>query len=165
MIYSTGRRIYLDYQASTPVDPRVSEVMAPYFFDRPGNPHASDHVFGWETNAAIEAAIHKIASAIGADPDEIIFTSGATEANNFAILGTAGRARARRRILISAIEHKCVLAAARAAADRFGFIVEHLPVDHEGFLRLDVLQDRLADDVLLVSVMLTNNEIGTTQPV
>jgi cysteine desulfurase len=154
----------MDYQASTPVDPRVYEVMVPYFFDCPANPHALDHAFGWEANAALETATLKVASAIGANPDEIIFTSGATEANNLAILGLAARATSRRRILTSAIEHKSVLAPARAAADRFGLVIEQLPVDREGFLRLDVLREQLAEDVLLVSVMLVNNEIGTIQP-
>lgn len=160
------RRIYMDYQASTPIDPRVSKAMAPYFFDQPGNPHSADHTFGWEANAAIEKAAQQIASAINADPDEIIFTSGATEANNLAILGAAARApENRRRILVSAVEHKCVLAAARITAARFGFTIELIPVDHNGVVCLDVLEDRLDNNVLLVSVMAVNNEIGTIEPI
>lgn len=162
----TGRRIYFDYQASTPVDSRVTAAMLPYFSDHPGNPHATDHAYGWEADLAIKSATRQVASAIGADEDEIIFTSGATESNNLAILGVMARAPAnRRRILVSAIEHKCVLAATRAAADRFGAIVEHLPVDSEGVLRPETVRDRMSDDVLIVSVMSVNNEIGSRQPV
>ena len=84
-------RIYMDYQASTPLDPRVVAAMTPYFFEHPGNPHASEHVYGWEANAAVETASSRIAAAIGADPDEIVFTSGATESNNLALLGAVGR--------------------------------------------------------------------------
>ncbi len=158
--------IYLDYQASTPVDPRVTAAMAPYFFDHPGNPHASDHAVGWNAHRAIQVAADRIASAIGADADEIIFTSGATEANNLAILGTALRApKNRRRIIISSIEHLCVIAAAHAAATRLGFVIDTIPVDSEGIVRLDALKKLLADDVLLVSVMAVNNEIGTIEPV
>jgi len=156
----------MDYQASTPVDPRVSSAMVPYLFEHPGNPHASDHSFGWEANAAVEKALGQIAVGIGVDPDEIIFTSGATEANNLAILGSVARAPLqRRRVLVSAIEHKCVLSAARVAADRLGLTVEPLPVDREGTVRLDSLRERLRDDVFLVSVMAVNNEIGTIQPI
>lgn len=159
-------RIYMDYQASTPVDQRVIEAMKPFFFDHPGNPHSSDHAFGWEANAAIDEATQKIASAIVADPDEIIFTSGATEGNNLAIIGAAGYASAdRRRILVSSIEHKSVFAAAYAASEQFDLVIEQLPVDHNGIIRLDILEERLATDVLLVSVMTVNNEIGTIQPV
>lgn len=165
MINFKERRIYMDYQASTPVDPRVIEAMKPFFYDKPGNPHASDHSFGWEANAAIEEASQKIASAIAADSDEIIFTSGATEANNLAIIGAAGYAPAgRRRILVSSIEHKCVLEAACIASEQYNLTIEQLPVDRNGFIRLDILEDRLAPDVLLVSVMTINNEIGTIQP-
>jgi cysteine desulfurase len=156
----------MDYQASTPVDPRVSSAMVPYLYEHPGNPHASDHSFGWEANAAVENAVGQIAVGIGADPDEVIFTSGATEANNLAILGAVARASSqRRRILVSSVEHKCVLAAAQVSSNRFGFAVEQLPVDVEGTVCLDQLRERLRDDVFLVSVMAVNNEIGTIQPI
>jgi len=152
----------MDYQASTPVDPRVFESMAPYFTDRPGNPHSSDHSFGWEAQSAIEAALEKIGGVINADPDEIIFTSGATESNNLAILGLAARAQGKKRILVSSIEHKCVLAAA-AAAKRFGLAVEQVAVDKDGYVKVEELERALSNDVLLVSVMAANNEIGTVQ--
>lgn len=161
-----GHGIYMDYQASTPVDPRVIEAMTPFWRVHPGNPHATDHAFGWAAARAVEQAGEQVARAIAADADEIIFTSGATEANNLAILGAAARApRERRRIIISAIEHKSVIAAAHAAAKRNGFRVDTIPVDKEGFVQPDAMRQRLADDVLLVSVMAVNNEIGTIQPV
>ena len=107
--------IYADYQATTPVDPRVLERMMPYWQESFGNPHSSDHVVGWQAAEAVRDSLTSVAGLIGADPDEIVFTSGATEANNLALFGSARRApQSRRRILVSAIEHKCVLEAARA---------------------------------------------------
>lgn len=159
------RLIYLDHNSSTPLDPRVAASMAPFLTEHFGNPHAADHVAGWRAYEAVETAALTIATVLGADSDEILFTSGATESNNLAILGLARRASpARQRILVSAIEHKCVLAAAQAAA-ALGLSVEVLPVDRQGFVDLDDLQRRLQSDVLLVSVMAVNNEIGTIQPI
>ena len=161
-----GHTIYADYQATTPVDPRVLEEMAPYWRDSFGNPHSSDHAIGWRAAETVQSAASSIAALIGADPDEIIFTSGATEANNLALLGLArhGPPR-RRRILVSAIEHKCVLAAARALEEREGFIVETIPVDGEGFVDIETLEVMLDETVLVVSVMAVNNEIGTIQDI
>lgn len=159
-------QIYLDNQASTPMDPRVLKEMMPYFSEQPGNPHANDHVFGWAANKAVEKATKLLSEAIGADPDEIIFTSGATESNNLVLFGLRTLAQSRRRrILVSAIEHKSVLLTVQMAAERFGYKVDIIPVDTQGFLRFDVLKEQLADDVLLVSVMGVNNEIGTIQPI
>ena len=161
-----GKLIYADYQATTPVDPRVVERMAPYWNEAFGNPHSSDHVVGWRAEKAVQEAADSVAGLIGADADEIIFTSGATEANNLALFGLARRAPpGRNRILVSAIEHKCVLAAARALSGREGFVVEPIPVDREGFVDLGALEGRLADDVLVVSVMAVNNEVGTIQSI
>ena len=161
-----GKLIYADYQATTPVDPRVVECMAPYWNETFGNPHSSDHVVGWRADKAVKEAAESVAGLIGADADEIVFTSGATESNNLALFGLARRAPpGRNRILVSAIEHKCVLAAARALAAREGFIVETIPVDGEGFVDLADVEARLGDDVLVVSVMAVNNEIGTIQDV
>ena len=107
--------IYADYQATTPVDPRVLERMLPFWGDSFGNPHSNDHIVGWKAAEAVRESLTSVAALIGADPDEIVFTSGATEANNLALFGLARRAPpSRRRILVSAIEHKCVLAAAKA---------------------------------------------------
>lgn len=162
-----GSTIYLDHQATTPVDARVLAAMTPYYSESFGNPHSSDHMLGWETSRAVDDAAARIARLIGADADEIVFTSGATEANNLALLGLGRRAVAvdRRRILLGAAEHKCVLAAGRALEDHYGFEVEHLPVDAEGFVEASTLEKSLGDDVLLVSIMAVNNEIGTIQDI
>lgn len=156
--------VYADYQATTPLDPRVHDRMAPFWSQSFGNPHSSDHVVGWQAQRAVDAAAASVAPLIGADADEIIFTSGATEANNLALFGLAGRApRGANRILVSEVEHKCVLAASRAIAVRDGFAVETIPVDQEGMLDLTALEAALGDDVLVVSVMAVNNEVGAIQ--
>ena len=165
-IESNGRQvtIYADYQATTPVDPRVLEKMAPYWNELFGNPHSSDHVVGWRSAEAVRDAASSVGALIGADPDEIVFTSGATEANNLALLGLARRAPTeRRRILVSAIEHKCVLAAARSLEEREGFKVETISVNGEGFVDLEALAAMVDETVLVASVMAVNNEIGTIQ--
>ena len=156
--------IYADYQATTPVDPRVLEKMLPFWGQSFGNPHSNDHVVGWKAAEAVRESLTSVGKLIGADPDEIVFTSGATEANNLALFGLARRApESRRRILVSAIEHKCVLSAARALEEREGFTVETIPVDRKGFVDLDVLEKMLDDSVLVASIMAVNNEVGTIQ--
>jgi len=162
-----GKTIYLDHQATTPVDDRVLAEMAVYHNDSFGNPHSSDHRLGWESARAVENAAARVAGMIGADADEIIFTSGATESNNLALLGLARRAAGgkRRRVLVSAIEHKCVLAAGRALGEQLGFSVEQIPVDKNGIVEISALEEALDDDVLSVSIMAVNNEIGTTQDI
>ena len=158
--------IYADYQATTPVDPRVLEKMAPCWGESFGNPHSSDHVVGWRAGEAVREAAESVAALIGADADEVIFTSGATEATNLALLGFGRHAPdGRNRILISEIEHKCVLGAARALAEDHGISVETIPVDRDGFVDLEVLEERVDESVLLVSVMAVNNEVGTIQDI
>ena len=158
--------IYADYQATTPLDPQVLEQMLPFWKESFGNPHSNDHIVGWNAAEAVRHSQTSVASLIGADSDEIIFTSGATEANNLALLGIARNAPPnRRRILVSAIEHKCVLASARALQDREGFTVEVIPVDEYGFVNMGALKEMLDESVLLASVMAVNNEIGTIQDV
>ena len=158
--------IYADYQATTPVDPRVHAKIEPYWGNSFGNPHSSDHIIGWQADSAVREAATAIASMIGSEDNEIIFTSGATEANNLAILGLARHAaNNRRRILVSAIEHKCVLGAARELSSNEQFNIETISVDSEGYLDLAELEDRIANDVLLVSVMAVNNEVGTIQDI
>ena len=160
--------IYFDHQATTPLDAGVLEAMTPFLREEYGNPHSGDHILGWRASQAVDGALEGIASLIGADPDEVIFTSGATEANNLAMLGVARGATvpaSRRRILVSAAEHKCILSAARSLARREGFVIEHIPVDATGEVDLERLSQMIDDDVLLVSVMAVNNEIGTIQPI
>ena len=162
-----GQTIYLDHQATTPLDGRVLAEMAPYHGESFGNPHSSDHCLGWQAARAVEEAAARVAPLIGADPDEVFFTSGATESNNMALLGLGRRAAggSRRRILVSAIEHKCVLASVRALEERYEFTVEQIPVDRQGRVDLAALEDMLGEDVLAVSVMAVNNEIGTIQDI
>ena len=158
--------IYADYQATTPVDPRVALKMAPYWQESFGNPHSSDHIFGWQAAKAVDHSKTAIAGLIGADPDEIVFTSGATEANNLALFGLARRASpGQRHVLVGATEHKCVLAAARALETRENFTVQQIPVDEEGFIDLDALADQLDETTLVVSIMAVNNEVGTIQDI
>lgn len=158
--------IYADYQATTPVDPRVQAKMVPHWRDSFGNPHSSDHVMGWRAAETVREAASSVARLIGCDDDEVIFTSGATEANNLALLGLARRApRSRRRILVSAIEHKCVLACTRRLSDHEGFEMEAIPVDRAGFVDLAALTKQLDKAVLVVSIMAVNNETGTIQDI
>ncbi|MYH36217.1 MAG: cysteine desulfurase [Rhodospirillaceae bacterium] len=162
-----GQTIYLDHQATTPLDGRVLAEMAPHHAESFGNPHSSEHSLGWQAARAVEEAAARVARLIGAAPDEIFFTSGATESNNMALLGLGRRAAggSRRRILVSAIEHKCVLASVRALEEQYGFAVEQIQVDRQGRVDLAALEDMLGEDVLAVSVMAVNNEIGTIQDI
>mgnify|MGYP000551378038 CR=1 FL=1 len=162
-----GNTIYLDHQATTPLDSRVFSEMSPYIDQRFGNPHSGDHALGWQAAQAVEAASRRVARLIGADSDEIIFTSGATESNNLALLGLARRAAAgsRRRVLVGALEHKCVLEIGRVLGARLGFNVEQVPVDEDGRVVTQSLEDMIDDDVLFVSIMAVNNEIGTIEDI
>ena len=163
---STQQPIYLDYQATTPLDPQVLAAMMPYLHNEFGNPHATSHVLGRSSAKAIEHARHQLASAIGAHPREIIFTSGATEANNL-ILRNAVRLAVesgRRTILTCATEHKAVLEVLSClAAD--GIETRMLPIGQDGLVKLTELPTMLDDNVGLLSVMAVNNEIGVVQPV
>ncbi|MCR4266774.1 cysteine desulfurase family protein [Nitratireductor sp. ZSWI3] len=155
-------RIYLDNHASTEVDPRVAQAMAEAGF---GNPH-SDHAVGWEAAAKIDEARAGIAMLIGANHEEIIFTSGATEANNLAILGMRRKAaEGRNKIIRSAIEHKSVIAACDHLRAEWGFEITVLPVSSEGMVDLDALEAALDERTALCTVGFVNNEIGTIQDV
>jgi cysteine desulfurase len=160
----SGRSIYLDYHATTPVDPRVLQAMLPYFTEVFGNPASASHAFGWKAMEAVEGARRQVAALIGANAREIIFTSGATESNTFAIRGVTDCATTtRRRVVTSAIEHKSILEGyARLAS--LGWDVVIVPVDRGGRLRLDELERAVNADTALVSVMAANNEIGVVQP-
>ncbi|MCS7172999.1 MAG: cysteine desulfurase NifS [Armatimonadetes bacterium] len=158
------RRIYLDHASTTPLDPRVLEAMLPYFSERFGNA-SSVHVLGQEARAAVDEARSILARALGAQPSEVVFTSGATEANNWAILGVAWANEGRgRHIVTSAIEHHAVLEPCRFLEER-GWEVTYLPVDRYGRVGPEDVRRAIRDDTVLVSVMHANNEIGTLQPI
>ncbi|KAI4133203.1 MAG: hypothetical protein LQ347_002253 [Umbilicaria vellea] len=160
------RPIYLDMQATTPTDPRVLDAMLPFFTGLYGNPHSRTHAYGWETEKATEQAREHIANLIGADPKEIIFTSGATESNNMSIKGVArffGRSGKKKHIITSQTEHKCVLDSARHLQDE-GFDVTYLPVQNNGLINMQELEAAVRPDTALVSIMTVNNEIGVIQP-
>jgi cysteine desulfurase len=156
--------VYLDHHATTPLDPRVLEAMLPYLTADFGNPHSAQHAYGWAAEAAIERARTEVAGLIGARPDEIVFTSGATEANNLAIRGVAARAGERRHVVTGAIEHPCVLETCRALGAA-GFAVTELPVGADGLLDLEAVREALRPDTALVSIMTANHEIGVLQPI
>lgn len=156
--------IYLDYQATTPVDPRVMEAMLPWFTEKFGNPHSRSHAFGWEAEEATEIARRQIAELIGAASKEIIFTSGATESNNLALKGVMDiYGKEKNHIITAETEHKCVLDTCRAL-ERNGVAVTCLPVDRHGLIDLKMLDKVITDKTCLVSVMAVNNEIGLIQP-
>ena len=155
--------IYLDCHATTPVDERVFAAMQPYFCDRFGNPN-STHLYGWETKSAVKLARKTIADAIGAQPEEIIFTSGATEANNLAIKGIAEAYMSQgKHIITVATEHRAVLDPCRYL-ESLGFNVTYLPVKGDGLIDLAELEQAITKETILVSVMAANNEIGVLQP-
>ncbi|XP_066442591.1 cysteine desulfurase isoform X1 [Eleutherodactylus coqui] len=159
------RPLYMDVQATSPLDPRVLDRMLPYLVNYYGNPHSRTHAYGWESEKAMEKAREQVASLIGADPREIIFTSGATESNNVAIKGVARFYKSRKKhIITTQTEHKCVLDSCRSL-EAEGFQVSYLPVQKNGLLDLKVLEKAIQPDTSLVSVMTVNNEIGVTQPV
>lgn len=155
--------IYLDYHATTPCDPRVVEAMMPYFTHEFGNPSSGLHRQGRRAAQAVEAAREEVAALIGAAPDEIVFTSGATESNNLVISGVARGPSRRRRIVTTAIEHKAVLEPCRALAEQ-GFDVVVLPVNCDGTVDLAEAEAAIDVDTLLVSIQTASNEIGTIQP-
>jgi cysteine desulfurase len=155
--------VYLDHHATTPLDPRVLEAMLPYFTEGFGNPHSTQHAYGWAAEAATEQARVRVAALIGALPEEIVFTSGATEANNLAIRG-AVRVGERRHVATCATEHPSVLETCRALR-RDGFEVTELPVQRDGLIDLDEFRSALRPDTALVSVMIANHEIGVLQPI
>ncbi|XP_068598440.1 cysteine desulfurase [Brachionichthys hirsutus] len=159
------RPLYMDFQATTPMDPRVLDAMMPFQVNHYGNPHSRTHAYGWESESAMETARKQVADLIGSDPREIIFTSGATESNNMSIKGVARFYQSKKRHLITTqTEHKCVLDSCRVL-EAEGFRVSYLPVQKNGLLDLEVLQASIRPDTSLVSVMTVNNEIGVKQPI
>ncbi|OZH51486.1 cysteine desulfurase, partial [Hydrocoleum sp. CS-953] len=158
------RPIYLDCNATTPLDERVLKTMLPYFTEHFGNPASITHQYGWEAEAAVKKAREILATSINATPEEIIFTSGATEANNLAIKGVAEAYFDKgKHIITVATEHNAVLDPC-AYLQNLGFEVTYLPVNTDGIIDLTSLQTALREDTILISVMAANNEIGVLQP-
>jgi len=156
--------VYLDYQATTPMDPRVLDAMMPFFIEKFGNPHSRNHHYGWEAEEAVETARKQVADLIGADEREIVFTSGATESNNLAIAGVAHFYKDQKNHIVTVVtEHKCVLDTCRHL-EQEGFTVTYLPVKTDGLVDLAALEAAITDKTVLVSIMAANNEIGVIQP-
>ena len=159
--------LYLDYQATTPTDESVLQIMTEVSRHYSGNPHSAEHAFGWEAQDIIEIARTQVQKMIGArKSSDIIFTSGATESNNIAIKGAmlANKDKQRKRILINPLEHKCALESAKRMQD-FGYELEFLPMDSSGVVKLADIKSRIGDDVFMLILQAVNNEIGTIQPV
>lgn len=157
--------MYLDAQATTPLDPRVLDAMLPYLTHQYGNPHSRTHAYGWDSEKAMEKARQQVAELIGADKKEIIFTSGATESNNISVKGVARFYRSKKRhVITTQTEHKCVLDSCRALENE-GWDITYLPVQSTGLISLEELEAAIRPDTALVSVMMVNNEIGVVQPV
>lgn len=157
--------IYLDNNATTPVDPRVLEAMLPYYKGKFGNAASRNHQYGWEAEDAVETAREQVASLIGASPKEIVWTSGATESNNISIKGGARMYREKGQHIITQVtEHKAVIDPCKYL-EQEGFRVTYLPVDKQGRISMDELTEAICDDTILISIMFANNEIGTIQPV
>jgi len=156
--------IYMDYHATTPMDPRVFEAMKPYFMETFGNAASRNHSFGWQAEEAVEKARKQIADLIGATAKEIVFTSGATESNNLAIKGVAEMyAEKGNHIITAATEHKAVLDTCKRL-EKSGIRVTYLPVQANGLIDLEMLKEAITDKTILISIMYANNEIGVIQP-
>src|SRR6266545_3604143 len=157
--------IYMDYHATTPVDPRVVEAMVPYFTKQFGNAASRNHPFGWEAEEAVEKARKQVADLIGANAKEIVFTSGATESDNLAIKGVAEMYREKGNHIITAVtEHKAVIDSCKHL-EKDGYRVTYLAVKKDGRISLDELKAAMDDKTILVTIMAANNEIGVLQPV
>lgn len=157
--------IYMDYHATTPVDPRVVEAMLPTFTTDFGNAASRNHVFGWKAEEAVERAREQVASLIGGNAKEIVFTSGATESNNLALKGVASFYKERGRHIVTAqTEHKAVLDTCKRL-EKEGYRVTYLPVEKDGRVSVERVIDAVAADTILVSIMLANNEIGVVNPI
>jgi len=156
--------IYMDYHATTPMDPRVFEAMKPYFMETFGNAASRNHSFGWEAEEAVEKSRKQIADLIGSTTKEIVFTSGATESNNLALKGIAEMyAEKGNHIITAATEHKAILDTCKRL-EKHGIRVTYLPVQANGLIDLEMLKEAITDKTILISIMYANNEIGVIQP-
>ena len=159
------KQIYLDNQATTPLDPEVFSAMSPWFTEKFGNASSRNHTYGWEAEEAVEIARESVAAIIGSLPKEIIFTSGATEANNIALQGVAKNYQNQgRHIITLKTEHKAVIDVCQHLSED-GFDITYLPVDKDGMLNVNKFEDAIRDDTIFASVMHVNNEIGVIQPI
>lgn len=161
---SLDKKIYLDYNATTPVDPRVLDEMLPYFTDKFGNASSINHTYGWDAEEAVELAREQVARLIGATPNEIYFTSGATEAINIALFGVCKANRQKGNHIITCVtEHKAILDTCQRL-EEIGYQVSYLPVDQSGAINLDELKNAITDNTILVTLMHANNETGVIHP-
>jgi cysteine desulfurase len=161
---TSNRVVYLDHHSTTPCDPRVIEAMLPFFGERFGNAASKSHAFGWTARAAVDRAREAVAALIGAAPEEMVFTSGATESDNLALKGAAAALADRgRHVVTTAIEHRAVLDSCKYL-EAVGFAVTRVPVGSDGLVDPEAIRAALTRETVLVSVMLANNEVGTVQP-
>ena len=157
--------IYMDYQATTPMDPRVLDAMNPYFGDKFGNAASRNHSFGWEAEKAVDDAREKLAAVINADPREIVFTSGATESDNMALKGVAEMYKKKgNHIITSGIEHKAIIDSAKRL-ETWGFDVTYIEPPEDGITTAEMVENAMRDDTILVSIMAANNEVGVLNPI
>ncbi len=157
--------IYMDYQATTPMDPRVLEAMNPYFGDKFGNAASRNHSFGWEAEKAVDEAREKLAAVINADPREIVFTSGATESDNMALKGVAEMYKKKgNHVITSGIEHKAIIDSAKRL-ETWGFDVTYIQPPEDGITTAEMVENAMRDDTILVSIMAANNEVGVLNPI
>ena len=157
--------IYLDYNATTPIDPAVREAMLPYLVEHFGNP-SSTYIYGQSAREAIEHAREQVAALIGAAPEEVVFTSGGSESDNHALIGTAlANAQKGKHIITSRIEHPAVLNTCRYLEERLGFRITYLPVDEYGLVNPGDVRRAIAEDTILITIMHANNEVGTIEPI
>ncbi len=160
-----SKSIYLDFNATTPIDPEVLEAMLPYFRDHFGNP-SSNHIYGKQAQDAVVKAREQVAKLIGSESNEIVFTSGGTESNNYAIIGTAlANMKEGKHVVTSRIEHPSVLETLRYLEEKFGFMITYLPIDEYGMVKPSDVEEAVTDETVLITVMHANNEVGTIEPI